>query len=123
MPRRICILLLTLFTAVAVHSVSRHSSSEDEPSPGVGTAGLRVAIDPATGRIIDSPSPDRLRRDDRDFATKRKSDRELRSFDLPSGAVGVALEGWAHHATRVVRAADGTFSVVCSQGDDHGGVR
>ena len=124
MLRFICVLTLCLLTAAAVTSVGHHESATGGEGAAAGSAGLRVFLDPDTGRIDDNPGRDRFRAFDESTPFARSvAPSELRRFELPGGVVGVELAGTAHHATRLVRQADGSFAVVCSQGDDHGGVR
>lgn len=115
---------LVLLTAAAVDSVDGH---RDAPAavaePSIAASGLRVVMDPATGEIVAQPTAEDLARLEPPDRKKRRRAGELEAFDLPNGARGVALDGWAHHATRLERAPDGTFRVVCSQGDRHGGMR
>lgn len=114
--------VLLLLTAAALDSVASRLDSAAALSSGPpAAAGLRVVVDPATGQIVDRPTADELGRVGGDpvFSRRRSAD-ELERFDLPHGAQGVVLDGWAHHAMRVERGADGSFRYVCELGDAHG---
>ena len=116
---------LVLLTAAAVDSVDGHraapfaASSASAVAPPTAASGLRVVMDPVTGEIVAQPTAEDLARLELPDRKNRRRAGELESFELPNGARGVALDGWAHHATRLERAPDGTFRVVCSQGDRH----
>ena len=115
---------LVLLTAAAVDSVDGHravpAAAEERP---VTASGLRVVMNPATGEIVAQPTAEDLARLEPPDRKNRRRAGDLEPFDLPNGARGVVLDGWAHHATRLERGPDGTFRVVCSQGDRHERVR
>lgn len=117
---------LVLLTAAALQSVDAGRDAGDEGGPpgNAAMSGLRVVMNPATGEIVGQPTADQLGRlgAPPSFA-RRRSSRDLRRFELPHGAQGVVLDGWAHHTMRVERAADGSFRAVCSLGDEHAEVR
>lgn len=120
---------LVLLTAAAVDSIdgdraipvasTAAANSASSAAPPATAAGLRVVMNPVTGEIVGQPTAEDLARLDLPDRKNRRRAGELESFDLPNGARGVALDGWAHHATRLERTPDGTFRVVCSQGDRH----
>ena len=84
-------------------------------------AGLKVAVDPATGRIIAQPTEADLEVLAEGIRIQRRgSTWELESFNLAHGGEGVFLDGWADHSLVVRRDAEGRLRVGCSAGDDHG---
>ena len=120
MLRRTMILGLSLLTLAAVLAAARISTAELETAAASVRPGLRVVMDPVTGEIVGQPTTAELGRLAGSPFDQKRTDRDLRSFELPGGGEGVALEGWGHHALRVERAEDGSLRVVCAQGDDHG---
>jgi len=92
----------------------------EAPMRAHGESGLKVVVDPATGRIIAEPTAADLEALSRGTRTeRRRSMWELRRFALAHGGEGVFLDGWADHALVVQRDAEGRLQVVCSTGDDH----
>ena len=112
---------LVLLTAAAVQPVDEKAPRPADDSAAI--SGLRVVMDPATGEVVSRPTADDLRRLGTPAGAVRRSADELEQFELPSGARGVVLDGWADHATRLERGPDGALRLVCSQGDRHGQVR
>ena len=126
MLERWSIIGLVLLTAAALESVHARQAALDEAGrpQDAGVSGLRVVMNPVTGEIVGRPTADRLGPlGGPPVFPRRRSSRELRRFDLPHGAQGVVLDGWAHHAMRVERTADGSLRTVCSLGDEHAEVR
>lgn len=90
------------------------------PLQAHGEAGLKVVVDPATGRIIAEPTAADLE----NLSAGRRIERRqsmwgLRRFGLAHGGEGVFLDGWADHAFVARRDAEGRLHVSCSAGDDH----
>ncbi len=107
-----------------MHSVnSRPAAPVAEVPPPPAAAGLRVVMDPASGEVVGQPTADDLGRLGPARRGPRRRAGELERFELPGGARGVVLDGWADHALRVERAADGSLRLVCSRGDRHEGSR
>ena len=107
-----------------VPRVAEASSEEDAaavaPAPTAPASGLRVVVDPETGRIVDEPTSAQIGRPSEGLVAKRRPSEELRSFSLPGGGKGVFLDGWADHSLAIEVSADGKMKSVCSQGDQHG---
>lgn len=122
MPQRWLIAGLALLTAAALHSVDSRpavvATGATTTASGSALAGLRVAVDPATGAIVAQPTADDLSGLGALGRDRRRAD-ELETFDLPGGARGVVLDRWADHALRVERDADGVLRLVCARGDRH----
>ena len=108
---------LTLIVAMAPQA----ASTEDGPVEGAAVgAGLKVVVDPVTGRIVDSPSDAQLAALSAGLEAGRgRSAWELREFRMSGGGRGVYLDGWADHSLSVEVTADGDMRFMCSQGDDH----
>lgn len=115
--------VLVLLTAAAVHTVDKRRAADaggNIAAAPIAAAGVRAVMDPATGEIVGQPEAADLTGPASRERVRRRRAEELESFDLPSGARGVVLEGWADHATRLERGADGVLRLVCLQGDRHG---
>lgn len=94
--------------------------AEPENPETVGSAGLKVVIDPVSGRIVSEPTDAELERlSDEVAVERRRSAWELRGFSLPTGGRGVFLDGWADHSLAVEVSAEGEIREVCSQGERH----
>ena len=115
-----------IYLAATVTSIARPQELIDHPkalsSDSAGQLGLKVVIDPATGKILENPTAEELRSigSSQAISVPRRSSWELRSFPLPGGGEGVALDEWAHHSLTLRRAENGEFLVQCAQGDVHG---
>lgn len=93
---------------------------EGTPVTVRGEAGIKVVIDPATGRIIPEPTAADLETLSRGRRSERRGSMwELRRFALTHGGEGVFLDGWADHSLWVRQDGD-RIQVVCSLGHDHG---
>lgn len=126
MLQRLVIPALALLTVAALQSVEARRSAASPSSAPVGSspsaaaaAGLRAVMDPATGELVRQPTADDLGRLRRSLPADRRRSADLERFALPHGARGVVLDGWADHALRVERGADGALRVVCERGDVH----
>lgn len=96
------------------------STPSEEALSRPAEAGVRVVVDPATGKIIAQPTTADLEARARSVKIERRRPAsELEEFALAGGGKGVFLDGWADHSLEVTLGPDGRFEVACVQGDDH----
>lgn len=90
------------------------------PAPSAGRAGMRVEIDPATGRLRERPAR-RAEGQAEAPASPRfsKSDVDLVEVRLPNGAVAVDVRGRFRSAAVATLDADGTLHLTCGREADH----
>lgn len=104
-------------------AVTRSSSAPEtaaaEPAPSTEAAGLVIYVDPATGAVVEHPTPEQ----ERALAEKRRHDPLARSdeglvpFALEGGGTGVHLGGRFQSALVVHRHADGRWVYGCRHAD------
>jgi hypothetical protein len=107
-------MLLGCCAGAAFPGQTAASDTSSAPAPGV-----RVFVDPRTGQITASPSPEQLQRlaVHARAATLSRSVQGLRAFELQRGGRGLNLQGRFQTALRVERAADGSFRTTCADGE------
>jgi hypothetical protein len=122
-------ILGVVYVAMTMTPVGAPTAFDGE-SPGNLTAasahstmqsGLKIVMDPATGKILENPTAAELQTISSGQALRlpRRSSWDLRAFPLDGGGEGVVLDEWAHHSLTVTRTDHGEFRVQCAQGDAH----
>ncbi len=108
-------------TCVAASLAAVPTPEEDEPDRTVteaasvqsGTSGLRVVIDPKTGEIASAQARERSVLSEALAHALSRSTDDLEVFELPSGGVGVHLEGRFQHVVTIKVQVDGSFELEC----------
>jgi hypothetical protein len=108
-------------TEATIESTKKPSQTEVQVQPAAepvsAQAGLRVYVDPATGRRLSNPTAEQranaaaLDRDNPAFSTSSEG---LREEPLPGGGVLVHLDGRFQSAVTVQRQADGSLVQTCN---------
>lgn len=113
-------LLAASAIALSLLTPPRPPYCPDVPAPGTARAGIRVEIDPATGRLRERPAR-RAEGPAEAPASSRfsKSDANLVEVRLPNGAVAVDVRGRFRSAAVATLDADGTLHVTCGREADH----
>jgi len=121
-PNKLRILPFLLAAACSATLLSAASPPEEEgaerpafevSSAEVGSAGIRIAVDPKTGEIASIRTHESRVLSEALTRALNRSAEGLEVFDLRSGGKGVHLEGRFQHVMTVKVKTDGTFELEC----------
>jgi hypothetical protein len=95
------------------HAPEAASAESAEPS-AVARDGMKVFVDPETGKVMEKPSRQQTEALSPELAKAlSRSTEGLRVFDLPNGGKGVDLDGRFQHVLMVRVRPDGSLETVC----------
>jgi hypothetical protein len=101
-------------TAVSSPEEEGPERSPSEAAPvEVDVSGLKIVVDPKTGEVVSARTGEsHVLSEALEHALSRSAE-GLEVFDLPTGGMGVPLEGRFQHVMMVKVKADGSFELEC----------
>lgn len=116
-------ILPALLTAVCMAAPlaaapSPEGEGAERPTPRaasaeIGVSGLRIVVDPSTGEIVSAQARESHVLSQALEHALSRSTQGLEVFEIPTGGMGVHLDGRFQHVMMVKVKADGSFDIEC----------